>query len=268
MNSLISIIIVNYNVRDYLDNCLNSIYKSKLIKNIEIIVVDNDSSDNSAQMVIEKHPNINLIQNKTNFGFSKAVNQGIKISSGKYLLLLNPDTVLEKNTLNILINYMENNKSVGMCGPKILNSDGTLQLSCKRSFPTPIVAFPKLIGLDKLFPKNKWVGRYNLTYLDENQCHSVDAISGSFMFIRKQILNEVGFLDEEFFMFGEDLDLCFRIKKYNYQIHYVPTTQIIHFKGESVKSVPLESIKWFYNAMDLFVNKHFSSKHRFYSLFY
>ena len=263
MNSLISIIIVNYNVRDYLDNCLNSIYKSKLIKNIEIIVVDNDSSDNSAQMVIEKYPNINLIQNKTNFGFSKAVNQGIKISSGEYLLLLNPDTVLEKNTLNILINYMENNKSVGMCGPKILNSDGTLQLSCKRSFPTPIVAFPKLIGLDKLFPKNKWVGRYNLTYLDENQCHSVDAISGSFMFIRKQILNEVGFLDEEFFMFGEDLDLCFRIKKHNYQIHYVPTTQIIHFKGESVKSVPLESIKWFYNAMDLFVNKHFSSKTSF-----
>ena len=260
MNSLISIIIVNYNVRDYLANCLNSIYSSKYTNNIEIIVIDNNSRDNSVQMVKEKYSKINLIENKINYGFSKAVNQGIKISKGEYLLLLNPDTVLEKNTLEILKNYMEQNKKVGMCGPKILNSDGTLQLSCKRSFPTPMVAFPKLIGLDKLFPKSKWAGKYNLTYLDENKCHSVDAISGSFMFIRKEILKTVGFLDENFFMFGEDLDLCFRIKKNNFDIHYVPQTQIIHFKGESVKSVPLESIKWFYNAMDLFVNKHFSSK--------
>jgi len=264
---MISIIIVNYNVRDYLSNCISSIYSSIHNYKIEIIVIDNNSHDNSVQMIRDKYPKIKLIENKTNFGFSRAVNQGINFSTGEYILLLNPDTVLEKKTLSILYEYMEKHPNVGMCGPKILNSDGSLQLSCKRSFPSPVVALPKLLGLDKFFPRNKWIGKYNLTYLDEDQCHSVDAISGSFMFIKKYVIEKVGYLDENFFMFGEDLDLCFRVKKNNFEIHYVPFTEIIHFKGESVKSDPLESIKWFYNAMDLFVNKHFSSRTLFLFIF-
>ena len=145
-----------------------------------------------------------------------------------------------------------------MIGPKILNANGTLQLACKRSFPTLGVALPKLLGFSRLFPRSKWAGKYNLTYLDEDQISSVDAISGSCMFIRSFLFHELKGFDERFFMFGEDLDLCSRIWKNNYEVHYVPNTQIIHYHGESVKSAPFDSINAFYNAMILFVDKHFS----------
>ncbi|MEE2876609.1 MAG: glycosyltransferase [Candidatus Neomarinimicrobiota bacterium] len=258
MNRSISVIIVNYNVMDYLSNCLRSIDDSDYCGLIKVIVVDNGSYDGSARMVRARFPSVRLIENGSNLGFAKAVNIGLSESKGDYKLLLNPDTVIEEKTLSILAEYMESHPEVGICGPKILNADGSLQLACKRSFPTPWVALPKLLGLSRLLPRGRWTGRYNLTYLDPNEHHSVEAISGSFMFMRRETVEKIGKLDERFFMFGEDLDYCYRAIQEGYDIHYVPDTQIIHYKGESVKSAPIDSVNWFYEAMNLFVNKHFS----------
>ncbi|MBH31545.1 MAG: hypothetical protein CMG71_06085 [Candidatus Marinimicrobia bacterium] len=258
INRSVSVIIVNYNVKDYLANCLKSIDDSNYSGPVEVIVVDNGSFDGSARMVRKRFPSVRLIENKSNLGFAKAVNIGLRESKGDYELLLNPDTVIEESTLSVLVKYMEEHRAVGICGPKILNADGSLQLACKRSFPTPWVALPKLLGLSRLLPGGRWTGQYNLTYLDPDDHHSVEAISGSFMFMRGTAVEKVGELDERFFMFGEDLDYCYRIIQAGYSIHYVPETQIIHYKGESVKSAPIDSVNWFYEAMNLFVNKHFS----------
>ncbi|HIB03706.1 MAG TPA: glycosyltransferase [Candidatus Marinimicrobia bacterium] len=258
MNLTVSVIIVNYNVKDYLANCLNSIQNSNYGGHVEIIVIDNSSYDGSVAMVRERFPAVRLIEHNSNMGFANGVNSGLKEATGDFILLLNPDTVIEEKTLSVLTDYMNSHPEVGICGPKILNADGSLQLACKRSFPMPWVALPKLLGLSRLFPKGKWTGRYNLTYLDPGQYHSVEAVSGSFMIMTRDVLETVGELDERFFMFGEDLDYCYRTIQAGYEIHYVPDTQIIHYKGESVKSAPYDSVGWFYEAMDLFVNKHFS----------
>ena len=254
----VSIIIVSFNVRSYLVSAIDSILKSNY-SNYEIIVVDNNSYDNTVDIVSDKYPNVNIISNDENVGFGKAVNQGAKIASGDYFLILNPDTIIEEDMINDLIEYIESNKNIGMVGPKILNSDGSLQLSCKRSFPTIKTALPKIFGLDKLFPKSKWMGRYNLTYLDPDDNHIVDAISGSCMLIKESVFRKINGFDERFFMFGEDIDICLRVWKENYQIHYYPKTKIIHYKGKSVKTAPYDSKRAFYHAMDLYVDKHYSS---------
>jgi GT2 family glycosyltransferase/lipopolysaccharide/colanic/teichoic acid biosynthesis glycosyltransferase len=225
---------------------------------VEVIVVDNASVDGSVAMVKREFPWMNIIANKQNVGFARANNQGIKFSSGKYILLINPDTIVQENTLTVLYKYMEKHVEVGITGCKILNADGSLQLACRRSFPTPLVALPKLLGLSYLFPKNPWFGRYNLTYKNPDEMTEVDAVSGSFMFIRKLILDQIGMLDESFFMYGEDLDLCYRARKAGWKIMYVPDTKIIHYKGESSKLAPFDSHIAFYRAMDRFVSKHFS----------
>lgn len=258
MSPIISIIIVNYNVKDFLSNCILSIRQSEVDAEVEVIVVDNHSYDGSVEMINTQFPEVQVIPQEKNFGFAKGVNIGIAAASGNYILILNPDTILEESTLSILLKYLEDHPNVGICGPKIMNADGSIQASCKRSFPTPGVALPKILGLDRLFPHTRWAGRYNLTYLDPDQIHKVDALSGSFMLIRKQVIETIGNFDEKFFMFGEDLDYCFRTNEAGFEIHYVPLTQIIHYKGESVKIAPFDSIRYFYDAMSLFVEKHFS----------
>lgn len=260
MKKNVSLLIVSYNVRQYIAHAIDAIIKSDL-DDFEIIVIDNNSFDNTVPYLKERYSHlrqIKIFQNTENVGFGSAVNQAAAIAKGKYYLILNPDTIIQEETISTLKDYLEDNPNVGMVGPKILNADGTLQLACKRSFPTLSVALPKLLGLSRLFPNSKWAGKYNLTYLDEDQISSVDAISGSCMFIRSFLFHELKGFDERFFMFGEDLDLCSRIWKNNYEVHYVPNTQIIHYQGESVKSAPFDSINEFYNAMILFVDKHFS----------
>ena len=254
----ISIIIVSYNVRSYLSNSIDSILKSS-IKNIELIIVDNNSFDDTVEYISQNYPSIKLIPNSSNVGFGRAVNQGARIANSDYLLILNPDTIIEEDTLKKLVNYIETNDKIGMVGPKILNADGSLQLSCKRSFPTIKSAIPKILGLDKLFPNSKWFGRYNLTFLDPDKNHVVDAISGSCMLIRNKVFKKIGGFDEKFFMFGEDIDICLRVWKANFEVHYFPETKIIHFKGKSVKTAPYNSREAFYEAMDIYVEKHYSS---------
>ena len=240
----------------YLRQCLQSVLNTNEFGAFEIIVVDNYSHDDSCQMVKNEFPQIKLIRNKENLGFSKAVNIGLEKSKGEFICLLNPDTLVSDNTFNKLLDYITLNPNTGCIGPKILNPDGTLQLACKRSFPDPFSAFFKLIGLSRLFPKSIRFGKYNLTFLDENKIHDVDAISGSFMLFPKLIVDKIGAFDESFFMYGEDLDFCHRIKQIGYNIIYNPITSIIHYKGESAKTAPYDMIQLFYIAFHKYYKKY------------
>ena len=255
----LSIIIVNYNVKEFLQNLIHSIYKAAQKISYEIIIVDNASDDGSVEFIKEKFPDIKLIANQKNLGFSKANNIGLAQSKGEYILLLNPDTLVGEDTFEKMISFFKDTAEAGLAGCKILNPDGTLQLACRRSFPGPWTSFCKVTGLSSLFPKSKLFARYNLTYLDENKTYEVDAISGSFMMFPRKIYDEIGGLDEQFFMYGEDLDFCYRIQKCGKKVYYFHDTQIIHYKGESTKRSSLDETKIFYSAMHLFVKKHLST---------
>lgn len=255
----LSIIIVNYNVKEFLLNLLDSLHKAVSKFDSEIIIVDNASDDGSVEAVRNKYPDVTLIENKINVGFGAANNQALNIANGKYFVLINPDTIVKEDTFTKLIDFLKNTPDAGMVGCKVLNPDGTLQLACRRSFPGPWTSFTKITGLSKLFPKSRLFAKYNLTYLDENETHEVDAISGSFMMMRREVYEKTKGFDQQFFMYGEDLDLCYRTQKEGYKVYYVHTTEIIHYKGESTKRSSIDETKVFYDAMHLFVRKHFSS---------
>jgi GT2 family glycosyltransferase len=255
----LSVIIVNYNVKEFLQNLIYSIQKAACNLDYEILIVDNNSEDGSVEFIREKFPFITLIANDTNLGFSKANNIGLSRAKGEYILLLNPDVIVSEDTFQKMIDFFKSHRDCGLAGCKILNPDGTLQLACRRSFPGPWIAFCKVTGLSTLFPKSRLFARYNLTYLNENETYEVDAVSGSFMMMTREAYQRVGGLDEEFFMYGEDLDLCYRIQKAGLKVFYVHSTQIIHYKGESTKRSSLDETWFFYNAMHLFVKKHLSS---------
>ena len=254
----LSIIIVNYNVKHFLEQCLKSIEKAQKNIELEVFVVDNNSVDDSVNMLKKHFPNINIIENKKNVGFSKANNQAIKVSKGKYILLLNPDTVIEENTLTNTINHLDKNTKTGGIGVKMIDGNGKFLPESKRSLPTPSIAFYKIFGLSKIFPKNKTFGKYHLKYLNENEINEIDVISGAFFMTRRKILNEIGLLDENFFMYGEDIDLSYRIQQKGYKNIYLPTTSIIHYKGESTKKTSLNYVLTFYKAMIIFVKKHYT----------
>ncbi len=253
----LSVIIVSYNVKPYLEQALHSIFKALDSVHAEVFVVDNGSGDGSVALVKNKFPQVRLIQNRENVGFAKANNQALKMAKGKAVCLVNPDTLMREDTFHTCLKYLNEHREVGMVGCKILNPDGSLQLSCRRSFPTPWVAFTKVIGLSSLFPKSRLFGRYNLTFLNSEETAEVEAISGSFMMVRRETIDQVGFLDERFFMYGEDLDWCYRIWQSKWKIVYFPGTQIIHYKGRSAEEAPFDNLRVFYNAMHLFVQKHF-----------
>lgn len=252
----VSVIIVNYNVRGFLSNALTSLQKALDGFSSEIFVVDNASDDGSVELLRRDFPGVHLIANTANVGFARANNQALARSGGRYLLLINPDTLVQEDTVAALVRYFERDPKAGMVGCKILNPDGSLQLPCRRSFPTPWTAFTKTFGLSSLFPNSRLFARYNLTYLDPDGTYEVDAVSGSFMMVRREVYDAIGGLDEEFFMYGEDLDWCYRVQKAGWKVMYVPATSIIHYKGESTKRSDIDELKVFYNAMRLFVRKH------------
>ncbi len=262
----ISIVIVNYNVRDFLNNALVSVFKALEGLEGEVFVVDNASDDGSSALVRQSFPQVHLIANTVNVGFAKANNQALTVSTGKYLMLLNPDTVVQEDTFHTLINFFEANHDVGMAGCKILNPDGSFQLPCRRSFPTPWVAFTKISGLSSMFGSTKLFGRYNLTYLNPDDTYEVDAVSGSCMMIRRDVYESIGGLDESFFMYGEDLDWCYRVQKAGWRVFYVADTKIIHYKGESTRRSDIDELKIFYKAMRLFVRKHHQGSYLFEAL--
>ena len=253
----VSVVIVNYNVRDFLHQSLVSLQKALKGLRAEIIVVDNASDDGSTEFIRNRFPKVRILPQQHNLGFAKANNIALNHVRGKFVLLINPDTVVQEDTIRVMIDFMNSHPEVGLSGCKILNPDGSFQLPCRRSFPTPWVAFTKIFGLSTLFPNKKIFGKYNLTYLSTEETYPVDAVSGSFMFVRRTIIDQVGGLDESFFMYGEDIDWCYRIRQAGWQVYYVPSTQIIHYKGESTRRSSLDEINTFYRAMHLFVGKHF-----------
>jgi O-antigen biosynthesis protein len=255
----ISVIIVNYNVKELLEQCIISILSASKNLKTEIIVVDNNSFDGSVEHIKKKFNDVSslkIIASPINLGFAKANNLGAREAKGEYLLILNPDTVLQEDTLEKSLDFYKNTAGTGALTCKLILPNGRLDLACRRSFPTPAVAVYRILGLSRLFPKSKTFGKYNLTYLDENSTYEVDAIVGAFMLIKKDIYDKMNGFDEEYFMYGEDLDLCYRIKKAGYKIYYYPQTSIIHYKGESTKKSSISYVNNFYGAMRIFVKKN------------
>jgi GT2 family glycosyltransferase len=254
----LSVVIVNYNVEYFLEQCLSSVYKALQGIEGEVIVVDNNSVDGSCTMVRKKFPEVELIANTENKGFSRANNQGIKISKGQYVLILNPDTVVEDDTFSKILNFMDKTPDAGALGVKMLDGSGKFLPESKRGLPTPSAAFYKMSGISALFPKSKRFSKYHLGYLDHNKIHKVEILAGAFMLLRKSVLDEIGLLDEDFFMYGEDIDLSYRVIKAGYHNYYFPETRIIHYKGESTKKSSVNYVLVFYNAMVIFAHKHFT----------
>lgn len=235
---------------------------------VEVFVVDNISIDGSVEMVREKFEWVNLIANQENVGFSRANNQAIRISKGKYILLLNPDTVVEEDTFRKVIGFMNDHPKCGGLGVKMIDGKGKFLPESKRGLPTPSVAFYKISGLARIFPKSKKFGQYHLGFLPMEETNKIEILSGAFMMMRKSVLDEVGLLDEDFFMYGEDIDLSYRIILGGYENYYFPETSIIHYKGESTKKSSINYVFVFYNAMIIFARKHFSEKNaRLFSFF-
>ncbi len=263
----LSIVIVNYNVKYFLEQCLHSVKKAMQGLETEVFVVDNNSVDGSCSHIRERFPWVKLIENRENVGFSKANNQAIRAASGKYILLLNPDTVVEENTFSKCFRFMETHDDAGALGVKMIDGSGHFLPESKRAFPTPWVAFYKIFGLSRLFPRSKKFGKYHLGYLPEDETHQIEVLAGAFMFLRREALDKVGLLDEDYFMYGEDIDLSYRIIKGGYNNYYLPETIIIHYKGESTKKGSLNYVMVFYNAMIIFARKHFSTRNARYYTF-
>lgn len=259
----LSIVIVNYNTRELVKKTLASIYKYEYNFSYEVFVVDNASSDGSKEMIRENFGRVMLIENDDNLGFAAANNIGIKKAKGRYILLLNSDTVVYESTFETMINFMEHNLEVGAAGCKVVLPGGRLDKACKRNFPTPANALFNALKLDRLFPDNKMFGDYNLTYLDKDKTHEVEALVGAFMLVRREVIEEIGLLDEDFFMYGEDLDWCYRIKQAGWKIIYYPETKIMHVKGGSNKQKSNKIIYEFYRSMYLFYDKHYKNKYSF-----
>jgi GT2 family glycosyltransferase len=231
----LSVIIVNYNVKYFLEQCLFSVKKALEGIESEIFVVDNNSVDGSCQMIKEKFVDIKLIENDENEGFSYANNQAIRMATGEYILLLNPDTVVEERTFAKCIKFMEGHPEAGGLGVKMIDGKGNFLPESKRALPTPLVAFFKIFGISKLFPGSKLFNKYHLGYLDPGKTHEIDVLPGAFMFLTKDALDKIGLLDEDFFMYGEDIDLSYRLLLGGFKNYYFPETTIIHYKGESTK---------------------------------
>lgn len=253
----LSIVIVNYNVRYFLEQCLKSVIEACRGIEAEVWVVDNHSADGSVEMVRNDFPWVNLIANDQNVGFSKANNQAIRQSTGTYVLLLNPDTVVEKDCFIKCISFMNAHSDAGALGVRMIDGSGRFLPESKRGLPDPETAFYKMFGLSSLFPKSKRFGKYHLGYLDEFETHEVDVLAGAFMFMRRSALDQTGLLDETFFMYGEDIDLSYRIQQVGFKNYYFPETTIIHYKGESTKKFSVNYVKVFYQAMIIFAQKHY-----------
>jgi O-antigen biosynthesis protein len=256
----LSIVIVNYNVKHFLWQCLHSVQKAIVGMQAEVFVVDNNSTDGSMDFIEAEFPWVIAIRNQENVGFSKANNQAMRIAQGTHILLLNPDTILEEQTLHKALAFMEAHPNCGGLGARMLDGKGQFLPESKRGLPTPAVAFYKIFGISKLFPRSPKFSRYHMGHLSEMGTHEVEVLAGAFMLMRKTALEKVGLLDEQFFMYGEDIDLSYRIVQGGFKNYYTPEVRIIHYKGESTKKGSINYVYVFYRAMVLFARKHFSAR--------
>lgn len=261
----LSVIIVSYNVKHFVEQCLHSVYTSVREAEIEaeVFVVDNDSPDNSAGYLANRfpadhYPNLHIIPNARNVGFGRANNQAIRRARGEYVLFLNPDTVITERTLKEVLQFADTHEDLGALGVKQISADGKFAMESRRGLPTPWVSFCKMSGLTALFPKSRTFGRYYLRYLPIDEPTKIDIISGACMLCRKTALDKIGYFDERFFMYGEDIDLSYRFLLGGYQNYYYPTP-VLHYKGESTHKNSYRYVHTFYEAMLIFYNKHFAS---------
>lgn len=252
----LSIVIVNYNVKYFLEQCLYSVRAAITGLDAEVWVVDNHSTDGSIEYLRPRFPEVNFIENQDNPGFAKANNQAIRMSSGEYVLLLNPDTVVGEESLRSLCYFMDEHPEAGGIGVKMIEGHGQFLPESKRSFPSPWVSFCKIFGLSKLFPQSHLFARYGLQYLDKEKIHEVEVLAGAFMLLRREALDKVGLLDEAFFMYGEDIDLSYRVVQGGYTNYYIPE-RLLHYKGESTKHGDIKYVKAFYGAMLIFYRKYY-----------
>jgi hypothetical protein len=255
------VIIINWKTPKLLADCLDSLKSDPNFSSFETIVVDNNSEDDSVPMLKRQYPAVKLIENPDNKGFSKAVNQAIPLCQGQYLLLLNPDAKVVGPAISVLSQYLDQNPGVGACGPKVLNADGTLQLACRRAFPTVAASFYRLSYLSRLFPKNPAFSKYNMTMADPDQLLEVDALSGSCMMIRSQVVEQIGLLDEDIFMFGEDIDWCWRVKESGSKVMYVPEAVVYHIHGASSRKRPVGTTINLHKGMEVFYRKHLAKSY-------
>lgn len=262
----LSIVIVNYNVKYFLEQCLESVFNSDLLLkegaggmlDLEVLVVDNASVDGSVEMVREKFPQVHLIANTDNVGFARANNQALKICHGDWALLLNPDTVVERNTLAMCVDFYLSHPDCGGLAVKMINGEGTYLKESKRGFPSPAASFYKMSGLIRLFPHSRRIAAYYMGHLSDNETNKVDVLPGAYLMISREALEKVGLLDESYFMYGEDIDFSWRIKLAGFENYYYPETRIIHYKGECTKHGSMNYVYTFYNAMSIFVKRYFS----------
>jgi N-acetylglucosaminyl-diphospho-decaprenol L-rhamnosyltransferase len=264
----ISVVIVNYNTRDLLQQCLARVQESQVDCAVDIYVVDNGSHDGSSEMIAERFPRVELIRASRNLGYSTANNLALRriLSTwkdggqprGHAALLLNTDCFVEPDTLQRTALFLDENSQAGIVGPKVLLRDGTLDLACRRSFPRPSSALWKLTGMSRLFPNSPRFARYNLTYLDPDATVEVDSVMGAYMLVRLEAIRDAGLLDESFFMYGEDLDWCFRVKRHGWRVYYYPEATVLHYKGATSSRQSYRLIIEFYRAMHLFHRKHYA----------
>ncbi|HET7079677.1 MAG TPA: glycosyltransferase family 2 protein [Chloroflexia bacterium] len=283
----LALVIVNYNTRELLTGCLDSVFASRCRYPFHVILVDNNSTDGSAELVRTQYPQATLLESARNGGFGYANNialralavpprpappeqpaseipeqgdAGIRFSTD-YILFLNPDTVLPPDALEVMVDFLERTPQAGVVGPRMEKPDGTLDLACRRAFPTPLNSLFKLTGLSRLFPHHPLIARYNLTHLREDELAEVDSVMGAFMLVRGTALGQAGLFDERFFMYGEDLDLAYRIKARGWQVFYNPAVTVLHIKGASSRKRSTRSIREFYRAMHIFYAKHYADQY-------
>lgn len=271
----LSIIIVSYNTSEFLKKCLRSIFESGFDHDrFEVIVVDNASSDNTGFVMKKDFPKVDFIQNKKNVGFSIANNIGLRNATGQYILFLNPDTEVRSQTLQRMVEFMDEYKDIGAATCKVQLSTGELDDAAHRGFPTPWNSFAHFSGLSKLFPRSKLFNGYHLGYVDLDKIHEIDACAGAFMMVRRSAGEQVGWWDEDFFFYGEDLDFCYRLKEKNWKVYYVPDVSILHHKGVSggikkhsqhLTTADTETKKRAqkarFEAMRIFYEKHYENKY-------
>jgi hypothetical protein len=260
----ISICVVTYKARDYLRESLISLSENSRRIRYEVIVVDNGSQDGTKELLEREFPTTQFIENQVNEGFTRPMNQAMRISSGRYLLQLNPDTVVLENALEKMIKFMDEHPDIGICGPKVLNMDLTLQKSCRRGESRPWAVISYFLGLARLFPDRKFFGEYQMSYKSEDEIHPVAGVAGSCMLIRRDVVARVGYLDERFFAYQEDADFCFRTREAGWKIYYYPEAQIIHYGGKGGSRVhPYRSIYEWHKSYWLYYRKNLAKDYFF-----
>jgi GT2 family glycosyltransferase len=260
----LSFCIVTYRARDLLRDCLLSLAANPPDCTYELIIVDNHSQDRIGAMLAAEFPEARFIENPTNLGYTRPMNTAMRAATGRFVIQLNADTLIKPGAFDVLLKFMEDHPAAGICTPKVLNRDGTLQKQCRRSAARPWDVITYFSGLSRLFPKSPFLGRYLQTFLDEDEINPVEAVSGSCMFIRQAVLQQIGYLDEQFFAYQEDADICFRARQAGWQVFYVPQAQIVHFGGESGSKVePYRGVYHWHRSYFLYYRKNLAKDYFF-----